>query len=278
MKVLLTGANGMLARAFLNKQPRGWELRAMSKNELDIADEVAVAREVAQFSPELMINCAAYTKVDDCETNRDQAFRINGVGVGNLARAAKDVGACLVHFSTDYIFGGGKNKAYVEEDPVAPMNVYGASKWEGECAIRAQGDNHLILRTQWLYGHGGPHFVKAILNQVGKKDSIRVVDDQIGSPTWTEDLSEGTLALIERGARGTYHLVNHGACSWFDFAAQIMKESGLSMEVIPCTSAEYPRPARRPTYSVLSTAKTASLLGGPLPSWETALHRFLRSV
>ena len=268
----------MLARAFLNKRPRDWELLSVAKDELDIADGDSVERAVAKFQPQLIVNCAAYTRVDDCETNRDHAFLVNGVGAGNLAKAAHKSGACLVHFSTDYIFAGGREQPYEEDDPVAPINAYGASKWEGECQILGQLEDHLIIRTQWLYGHGGPHFVKAILNQVGKRDVIRVVDDQVGSPTWTEDLSEATLMLLTRGARGTYHLVNSGQCSWYTFACQVMEESHLTTHVVPCTSAEYLRPATRPAYSVLSTAKAAQVMGGGLPSWQTALHRFLRSV
>ncbi len=268
----------MLARAFLNKKRREWNVWAATKGELDIADREVVKREVMRFHPELMINCAAFTRVDDCEGNRDLAFAINGTGAGNLAEAARGISARLVHFSTDYIFPGTKNVAYDEEDAASPINAYGASKWEGECQVRRHLENHLIIRTQWLYGHGGNHFVKTILHLAGRQDQLMVVDDQVGSPTWTEDLSEAALALVSKGCSGTYHLVNRGHCSWHTFACAIIKEAGLSNRVNPCATSEFPRPAKRPAYSVLSTTKAVHELGSALPHWEIALKRFIHSI
>ncbi len=277
MKVLITGAGGMLARAFLNKKERGWDVWPATKEELDITNREAVKREVTRFYPELMINCAAFTRVDDCEANRNLAFAVNGTGAGNLAEVAREISARLVHFSTDYIFPGTKKMPYIEEDGASPINAYGASKWEGECQVRRNLENHLIIRTQWLYGDGGNHFVKTILNLAKKQDQLMVVDDQVGSPTWTEDLSEAALVLISRGCSGTYHLVNRGYCSWYTFACAIIRDAGLSNRVNPCATSEFPRPARRPAYSVLSTAKAARELGSEPPHWEMALRRFIRS-
>lgn len=278
MNVLLTGASGMLAPAFLNKQPRGWKLHAANRETLDICDPVAVQECVRAFRPILILNCAAFTRVDDCEVEVARAQAVNGAGPRHLAEAAKAVGAKLVHFSSDYVFDGTQDRPYDEADTAHPLSVYGASKWEGECHVRNTLDDHLILRTQWLYGKGGRHFVEAILHRADRNEALRVVNDQIGSPTWTEDLSEATLALIDAGARGTYHLVAAGHCSWYDFACQILREAGRDVAITPCTTAEFPRPARRPARGVLSTAKAKGVLGRALPAWDVALRRFMRSV
>ncbi len=278
MNVLLTGAGGMLARAFLNKTPRHWNLRALDRATLDVTDPQTVEAAMRQWKPALVLNCAALTRVDDCESQRAQAEAVNGLGAGHIAQACSAIGAQMVHFSTDYIFDGAGHLPYAEDDPVCPINVYGASKWDGECRVRAALAAHLIVRTQWLYGRGGSHFVKTILALAEKQETIRVVNDQIGAPTWTEDLSEATLTLIEAGATGTYHLVNVGACSWYDFARKIIQEAGLSTQVIPCTTSEFPRPARRPAHAVLSTEKAKRVLGRALPPWDMALRRFIRSV
>lgn len=268
----------MLARAIQNKKPEAWTLWAAEENELDITKDTAVQEAVGRFRPELIINCAAFTRVDDCEGKRDLAFAVNGVGPGLLAEAAHGVGARLVHFSTDYIFNGSKKVPYLEDDPAGPVSIYGASKWEGEIQVRKHLQRHLIIRTQWLYGAGGSHFVQTILNLARLRDQLKVVDDQVGSPTWTWDLAEGTLHLIEREAEGTYHLVNDGACSWHRFACQIVEAAGLATQIVPCTTEEFPRPARRPAYSVLSTEKAQAVLGRTLPPWEKALQQFMSSL
>lgn len=268
----------MLARAILNKRPKHWDLRGVDIQDLDISDRATVQETVSASAPQLIINCAAFTRVDECEEKREIAFAVNGAGAGHLAEVAGQIGARLVHFSTDYIFDGTKGHPYVEDDPARPINAYGASKWEGECQIRKHLQNHLIIRTQWLYGHGGNHFVKTILGLAEKQDTLKVVDDQVGAPTWTEDLSEAALALIDTDAAGTYHLVNEGECSWYQFASRIVLEAGLATKVVPCATADFPRPAKRPAYSVLSTEKARGALGRGLPPWETALRRFIRSV
>lgn len=278
MKVLLTGSKGMLAHAFFKKKPKEWELLATDIEELDIANADLVEKTIQQFRPDLIINCAAYTKVDDCETKKELAFAVNGGGPANLARAAAQIGAKLVHFSTDYIFDGTKNKPYLENDPPHPINVYGRSKLEGEQIVRKQTDNHLIIRTQWLYGEGGNHFVKTILKLAKERDSIKVVNDQFGSPTWTEDLADAAIELIKKDCTGTYHIVNSGKCSWYDFACQIIKEAELNTKVIPCTTAEFPRLAKRPAYSVLSTEKVEMLLRKHLSHWQVALRFFLNDL
>jgi dTDP-4-dehydrorhamnose reductase len=268
----------MLARAILNKKPQDWNLKAVDIEEMDITDQAVVQGTVLKLKPALIINCAAFTRVDECEEKKELAFAVNGSGVGHLAEAARQVGARLVHFSTDYIFDGTKRVPYEEEDRACPASIYGASKWEGECRLRKYAEAYLIIRTQWLYGGGGNHFVKTILKLAEKQDVLRVVDDQVGSPTWTVDLAEATLALIEKGATGVYHLVNSGECSWYTFASKIIEEKGLPVKVVPCTTAEFPRPAKRPAYSALSTAKAAAELGKLLPTWDVALKRFIHSA
>ncbi|MHB8481852.1 MAG: dTDP-4-dehydrorhamnose reductase [Nitrospiria bacterium] len=278
MKVLLTGSKGMLAHAFFKKKPKEWELWATDVEELDITTLLQVEKSIQQFCPDLIINCAAYTRVDECETKKELAFAVNGAGPANLARAASRAGARLVHFSTDYIFDGTKGTPYIEEDQSNPLNVYGVSKLEGELHIRKNLENYLIIRTQWLYGEGGPNFVKTILELAKKRDEIKVVNDQWGCPTWTEDLVDTTLELIKKDCTGIYQVVNTGECSWYDFACQIIKEAELNTKVIPCTTAEFPRPAKRPAYSVLSTEKVEMLLRKHLSDWQIALRSFLNDL
>jgi dTDP-4-dehydrorhamnose reductase len=268
----------MLAQAFLNKKPRDWNLCAVDWKEMDITQPDAVRKTIRAFQPVLILHCAAFTRVDDCEDDPARAFAVNGAGAGHVAQAASEIGAKMVHFSTDYIFDGTQATPYDEEAAVHPLSVYGESKLEGERQVRKYQPDALIVRTQWLYGKGGAHFVGTILKLAARPTPLRVVDDQTGSPTWTEDLSEATLALIEQGATGTFHCVNAGSCSWHTFACQILKEAGVTAPVLPCTTSAFPRPARRPAYSVLSTAKAQTVLGGPLPPWEVALRRFIRSV
>jgi dTDP-4-dehydrorhamnose reductase len=262
----------MLAQAFLKKRPGDWDLIETDVDEFDITRDREVERRVHEIRPEIILNCAAFTRVDDCERERELAFSANALGPANLARSAKQTGARLIHFSTDYIFDGEKGAPYLEEDPPNPLNVYGESKLEGEIGIRKELDDHLIIRTQWLYGAGGNHFVKAILKRARETGSLKVVNDQIGSPTWTEDLAAATIELIQRKCNGTYHVVNSGECSWYEFAREIVRLAGLKTEIVPCTSDEFPRPARRPKYSVLSTLKLKTELGKLLPNWNIPLR------
>ncbi len=275
MKVLLTGAKGMLAGAFLKMAPQNWNLLPVDIDDLDITDVDSVEKIVSSFKPEFIINCAAFTQVDVCEEKKDHAFLVNGAGPGYLAQAARNAEAFMIHFSTDYVFDGFSKAPYLEEDPIHPVNVYGESKWEGECQIRKQIGQHLILRTQWLYGDGGNHFVKTVLRLADKNPVLKMVHDQVGSPTWTEDLCRATLALLEKNAVGTFHLANRGYCSWFTFASKIVQEAGLSVDLVPCSSEDFPRAARRPAYSVLSTEKAEKILGESLPSWEAGLKQFI---
>ncbi|MCK8518384.1 dTDP-4-dehydrorhamnose reductase [Methanoculleus sp. 7T] len=257
-KVLILGAYGMLGHDLQAVFP-GAVLRG---HELDITDERAVSACIRDLSPDLVVNAAAYTDVDGCEDNRDLAFAVNGEALGHIASACSDVGATLVHYSTDYIFDGSK-KEYVESDVPNPINIYGASKLLGEQNIAENTDDYRIIRTSWLFGAHGRNFVETMLHLSGQMDQVRVVNDQVGKPTYTVDLARKTPEIVSLEP-GIYHVTNDGVCSWYEFARAIIEN------VAPCSSAEFPRKAKRPAYSVLLNTKTA-----PLRHWSGALADYL---
>ncbi len=272
----ITGANGQLGRALAAEcSARGRACAGRDIDTLDIRDEAAVGSWIAESRPAAVINCAAFTAVDDCEREEKLATEVNGIAVGHLARACNAAGALLVQISTDYVFDGEGERPYMEGDPVAPRSAYGRSKLLGEELARS-AEQHLIVRTAWLYGHGGRNFVEAIRNQLASGASrLRVVADQRGSPTLCDDLAHAVVELITARARGTVHAVNHGETTWHGFAQQIAVELGVQAEIVPVTSAEYPRAAVRPHYSVLDTSRMQAVLGDPLPTWQDALNRYL---
>jgi dTDP-4-dehydrorhamnose reductase len=223
----------------------------------------------------VVVNCAAYTAVDDCEAQPELAMRVNGTAVGHLAAACDRAGARLVQVSTDYVFAGDGERPYREDDPVAPRSAYGRSKLRGE-ELAARAQQHLIVRTAWLYGHGGRHFVNAIRHQIDDGvRALRVVADQHGSPTFCDDLAEAIVDLVEVGATGVVHAVNAGGTSWHGFAEEIVRLVGAEVEVLPVTTSEYPRPAPRPAYSVLDTSRLERLLQRKMPPWQDGLRRYL---
>ena len=224
----------------------------------------------------MVINAVAYTDVDGCETERERAFAVNGDGVRNLALVTKEIGAKLVQVSTDYVFDGSKGVPWLEDDPVNPLSVYGSSKLKGEENARLNPD-HLIVRTQWLYGLHGKNFVETMLRLGGERDEVAVVHDQFGSPTWTVDLSFAIRALLEKDRRGTYHAANAGVCSWCDFARAIFQEAGLKTQVRPITTEELGRPAPRPLYSVLDCSKLTRDTGFVPEEWRDALKKYLNA-
>lgn len=224
-----------------------------------------------------VVNCSAFTDVDGAETREDEATAINGAGVAALAARCREVGALLVHFSTDYVFEGDATEPYPTDHPIAPINAYGRSKAAGEQAIRKSGCEHLIVRTSWLYAPWAKNFVLTMRELGAKNAQLRVVADQLGRPTSAEYLASRTLALVEKGARGTFHVTDGGQCSWFEFAMLVMKEAGLPCEVVPCTSEEFARPAARPAYSVLDLSETEALLG-PSRSWRENVSDVLRRI
>ena len=278
MRVLITGAGGMLGtdlQQVISRQS-GHEVVPYRREELNIADREQVLAVIQTVRPDVIVNAAAYTDVDGCETNRELADSVNAMGPANLAMAASAVGAKLIHVSTDYVFAGDRDVPYVEIDDCAPQSVYGQSKWAGEEAIRKHTAQHFILRSSWLFGLHGKNFVSTMLSLGTKQRSVRVVNDQWGSPTCTWDLARAIVALFESDRYGTYHVTNAGACTWFDFAKLIFAEEGLQVEVLPIRTEELGRIAPRPAYSVLDNRKWVDAGFASLRSYEEALREHLR--
>jgi dTDP-4-dehydrorhamnose reductase len=277
MNAIVTGAGGMLGHALVPALERaGWNVRALPESALDVTDFTAVRDAVAGPAPDWVFNLAAFTRVDECETQADRAHLVNGLGARNVALACAAAGAALVQVSTDYVFDGRALVPYREYDPPAPMSVYGASKLAGERAVREVLARHVIARTSWLYGAGGPNFVDTILAKAEAGERLRVVDDQCGAPTYTEDLAAGLVALATAGQFGTYHVTNGGFCTWYEFAKFLVTEAGLETSIEPTDSLAYVRPARRPANSMLSNQLFDHVTGRPLPAWQDAARRYLR--
>ena len=270
--ILVVGANGMLGHDLMEVLPG--EVRGIDLPDIDITSPESVQKILYSLKPRVVVNSAAYTDVDGCESNRETAMQVNGEGPAFLAMTCREIGAKLVQVSTDYVFDGGKGSPYLEDDPTGPLGVYGDSKLAGEMNSRFVPD-HLIVRTQWLYGLHGKNFVETMLRLAAEKDELAVVDDQVGSPTWTVDLARAIRALIENGCSGIYHAANSGYCSWNEFARAIFAESGISVRVNPLTTEQLGRPARRPLYSTLDCGKLASDTGFQPQSWRDALKQYL---
>lgn len=271
--ILVVGANGMLGRDLTTLI--GDDARGVDIDELDITSLDSTNRILRTLKPRTVINCAAYTDVDGCESNAETAMQVNGEGVAHLAKTCREIGARLVHVSTDYVFDGTKGSPYVEDDAPCPLGVYGESKLAGELNAAFNPD-HLIVRTQWLYGLHGKNFVETMLRLAMEKNELSVVDDQIGSPTWTVDLARAILALLKTGHRGIYHAANSGFCSWNEFARAIFEEAGLSVKVNGMTTDQLNRPARRPLYSTLDCSKLEQDAGFRAQPWRTALKTYLQ--
>lgn len=282
MKVLLIGANGQLGtdmhRVF---RDAGDPVFPYVHAQLDVCSEASIARVLDETRPDLVLNTAAYHRVEECEKRSDLAFQVNGTAPMLLAIACQKAGATLVHFSTDYVFGGyAKNTPYEETDRPAPLNVYGASKVLGEYLVPDYTDRYFVLRVCGLYGTAGSsgkggNFVETMLKKGRAGESIRVVDDQVLTPTYTLDLAEAVRKLVLTEKYGLYHLTSEGECSWYDFTRHIFQSAGIQAKLSPVKSAEFNSPVKRPSYSVLSKAK-ARAVGVTLPSWEDALPRYLK--
>jgi len=254
---------------------RSSDVVALRHSELDITDSRAVHAAVLDAHPTILINCAGYTRVDDAEKDPAAANAVNGSSVELLAEAANSAGAVLVHISSDFVFDGKKTAPYEPSDETAPLSAYGRSKLLGELAAR-HAHEHVIVRTSWLFGAHGPNFVEAIRNQVGKgTDPLRVVEDQRGRPTWTSHLAEALIRIVEAGGRGIIHYADEPECTWYDFACAIVEELGAKIAVKPVSTTEFPRPAARPAYSVLSTERYQRLTGVEPESWRDGLHEYL---
>lgn len=274
-KVLVTGARGQLGQdLMILLRERGYDAFGFSREELDITDMKKVKETFTSIRPDVVLHTAAYTKVDQAEEEIDIAFAVNGWGTRNVAVASEEVGSKLVYISTDYVFDGEKGKPYLEYDRTAPLNVYGASKEMGEQMVRDFHSHFFIVRTSWVYGSYGANFVKTMLRLGKEQPAVRVVNDQVGSPTYTVDLAKALLQLMETEKYGIYHLSNTGQCSWYEFAKAIFEEAGMQVTVEPIPTEAFPRPAKRPKYSVLD--HTAWRLNGfpPMPHWRDGLKRF----
>jgi len=278
MKILIIGSRGMLGTDLLRLCSEYHEVKGVDIEEVDITDPQSVREGILSWAPTVVINAAAYTDVDGSESNPGAAFKVNADGAAYVARACRECSAMLFHVSTDYVFDGSSPIPYREEDSACPLGVYGRSKWEGEKRALEELPWVCIVRTAWLYGKAGKNFVKAILRQTEEKREIKIVSDQKGSPTYTKDLAEALLVMIERGLHGIYHVTNSGFCSWYDFAKRILEITGKPhITVKPITTAELDRPARRPDYSVMDCSKLMRDTGLTLRHWAVALEEYLLS-
>ena len=284
MNILVTGANGQLGRQMQR-------LGAVSPNnylftdvdQLDITDTAAVRECIARNRIDTIVNCAAYTNVERAEEEEAAADRLNRAAVENLARAAAEADALLVHVSTDYVFDGSSPVPYTEEAPTAPVSAYGRTKLAGEEAVRASGCRHLILRTAWLYSETGNNFLRTMLRLTAERESLNVVFDQVGTPTYAGDLALAIFSILEggmdRGHEGTYHFTDEGVCSWYDFAVEIARAVGHDRcRITPCRTSEYPTRARRPAFSVLDKSKLKRTFGIEIPHWRESMFYCLKRL
>lgn len=278
MKVLITGANGQLGRE-LQKQyaNKDAELILTDVKELDITDVIGVHKFVNEHKPDVIINCAAHTQVDKCEEQIDLAYKINTIGPKNLASAAFEVGAEIVQVSTDYVFDGEGDKQLTEFDITNPQTVYGRTKLDGENFVKVLNPKHYIVRTAWLYGDGN-NFVKTMINLSKNHSELKVVDDQVGTPTSTVDLARVIIKLIEDKNYGLFHCTCKGVCSWYEFAKEIFRLKNIDIKVIPCTTDEFPRPAKRPKYSVLKNYMLELTTGDITRDWHEAIEEYVKDL
>ena len=276
MKVLVTGCAGMLAKDLIPCfSQRGHETLAPPEDELDITDLAAIRSVVDRYQPELMINCAAYTKVDEAEREEHQALLVNGFAVQNVCLVCQENDIPLVHFSTDYIFDGAKESPYTIYDEPNPVSAYGRSKLLGEKYVLWLLGKFYLIRTSWLFGHYGRNFIETMLELGEREKQISVVKDQTGCPTLTYHLAEAVADLIETERYGIYHITNSEPTTWFDFAREVFRLSGSDTEILPATSDQFPRPAKRPQNSVLDPFPLHEVLGREMPSWREALREYL---
>lgn len=252
---------------------------ALSSRDLDISDSDAVEDMINRVKPDIIVNCAAYTNVDACETNKELAWKVNVKGTGNLALSVEKFGGLLIHISTDYVFSGNKevSEPYLEDDSLSPRSFYSKTKLKSEEVIRQATDCHIIVRTAWLYGIRGHNFLKTMLKLALKdpQKEIKVVNDQFGSPTWSYRLALQMDRLVERGGQGTYHATSEGYCAWYELACYFLEKMEVPHTLIPCTTEEYPTPASRPKNSILENKRLKELGINIMPSWQSDVDRFV---
>lgn len=295
MKILITGANGQLGRALAKQYIKNDNIELIltsikdfdlsqykiynsntiiTKVKLDITDEDNVNEVIGKYRPDVVINCAAYTAVDKCELYAKKAYEINALGPKYLALATNEIGAKIVQISTDYVFDGEGNTPLVETDKVNPQTVYGSTKLNGEIFVREINPKHYVVRTAWLYGEGN-NFIRTMIDLSKTNEKLKVVNDQRGTPTSTVDLSQVIIKLVEKNFYGLYHCTCQGECTWYDFAKEIFRIKGIKTEVIPCTTDEFPRLAKRPKYSVLKNSALEKSIGDMMRKWQDALIEYL---
>ncbi|MCL6473247.1 MAG: dTDP-4-dehydrorhamnose reductase [Firmicutes bacterium] len=276
MRILVTGARGMLGTDLVDTLSKEHEVVGIDIDDLDITDAGQTKKKILEVSPELVVHAAAYTDVDGCESNLELAYKVNAIGTQNIALACQISNSAMLYFSTDFVFGGEKSTPYLEWDRPNPLSVYGASKYAGEHFVSHLLERYYIVRIAWLYGEHGKNFVKTILRLADEKDKLQVVDDQVGSPTYTIDVARAVLTLIKRGNYGIYHMVNKGEVSWYGFAKKILEISGRhDVLVEPIATEVLNRPAKRPAYSVLKNLALELTIGDPMRDWEEALEEFI---
>lgn len=302
LKILLTGRNGQVGAELTRLLPRLGEVVALGREQLDLTKRGEIRRTILEIQPKIIVNAAAYTNVDQAEREEALALAINAEAPGWMAEEAKKIGALLVHYSTDYVFDGSKSTPYREEDPPNPINAYGRTKLAGEQAIAAAGVPHLILRTEWVYATHGRNFLLTILRLATQREELRIVRDQIGSPTWSREIARATTEVLEQQLQqdglesalsqhgGTYHMTAAGMTNWYEFALAVLEEAArvpagtpwfkaatsgkplITRRVIPVTTSEYPTPAHRPAYSVLSNSRLQEIFGIRLPDWRAQMR------
>ena len=275
MRVLVVGAKGMLGSDLMRSLSDTQQVIGTDVEDFDITSQKETLKALLNIRPEWVINVAAYTQVDRCEEEIELAFRVNAEGVKNLALACEEVQARLFHVSTDYVFDGEKHKPYVEEDAAVPVSAYGRSKLKGESYVRDILGNFIIIRIAGLYGRNGSNFVNTIIRMAQKRDKLTIVNDQWVSPTYTVDLSKAMEALIKVSPRGIFHVVNSGYCTWYQFACKILELTGSTIEVVPISSDQLNRPAKRPDFSVLDCKKFTEVTGMEMRPWEAAVKNYI---
>ncbi|MGJ7910697.1 dTDP-4-dehydrorhamnose reductase [Neobacillus sp. LXY-1] len=276
MKVVVTGAAGQLGQDVVKElEKKGHQAVGIDRSELDITVEADVLAYMNEVKPDAILHCAAYTNVDAAEENEEVAYQINALGTEYLAKAAKQTGAKLLYISTDYVFNGNATEPYETDHPTDPIGAYGRTKLAGEQLLQKHLEQFFIVRTAWVFGAYGQNFVKTMLRLGKERGEVGVVHDQVGSPTYTVDLARFMVELVETDRYGVYHATNNGVCSWYEFAVEIFKQAGVEVKVNPLTTEQFPRPAARPKYSVLSKKMLEEQGFTPLQDWKAALDAYL---
>lgn len=279
MKVLVTGVKGQLGYDVVKElEKRGMEAVGVDIDEMDITDAASVDKVIKEANPDAVIHCAAYTAVDAAEENEELCRKVNADGPQNIANVCKELDIKMIQISTDYVFNGQGENFWEPDDEAAPTSVYGQTKYEGELAVRNTLEKYFIVRIAWVFGINGKNFVKTMLNLSKNYDTIRVVNDQFGSPTYTYDLARLLVDMVQTEKYGVYHATNEGTCSWYDFACAIFEEAGIEMNVVPVTTEEYGAKANRPANSRMSKEKLTENGFEKLPAWKDALSRYIAAL